>query len=70
MIVLISFSNVLSIFSNDKKIIFVKSYGFITFENESEAGKALSLAVDLLVFKDSKLNVANAYKRNNQYTKS
>jgi hypothetical protein len=46
-----------------ERITIYKSYGFITFETENEATKVLTLKSDLLKFKDTQLNVSNAYKR-------
>ena len=50
-----------------KITIIFNSYGFVTFENESEANSVLNLSAELLVFKDFKLNLSNAYKRTKHY---
>ena len=50
-----------------KSKLYTKRYGFVTFDNENEANSVLNLSADLLVFKDFKLNLSNAYKRTKHY---
>jgi len=44
-----------------------KGYGFVTYESEADASKVLSLKEEDLVFKDSKLNIAHAFRKKNNF---
>jgi RNA recognition motif-containing protein len=42
-----------------------RGFGFVTFENEMDAAKVLALKEQDFIFKDTKLNVAQAFRNNN-----
>jgi RNA recognition motif-containing protein len=42
-----------------------KGYGFVTYNNEHDASKVLSVKEEDLVFKENKLNVGHAFRKNN-----
>ena len=39
------------------------SFGFVTYENENDATRALSVGEDELVFKENKLNIGHAFRK-------
>jgi RNA recognition motif-containing protein len=43
-----------------------KGYGFVTYENESDAMKVLAQREQDFIFKESKLNIGQAFRQNNQ----
>ena len=42
-----------------------KGYGFVTYDNESDASKVLALREQDFLFKDTKINVGQAFRQNN-----
>ena len=39
------------------------SFGFVTYENENDATRALSVGEDELIFKENKLNIGHAFRK-------
>lgn len=44
-----------------------KGYGFVTYESENDASKALSVKEEDLIFKESKLNIGHAFRKKNNF---
>lgn len=42
-----------------------RGYGFVTYDNENDASKVLSLKEEELVFKDNRLNIGHAFRKKN-----
>lgn len=42
-----------------------RGYGFVTYDNETDASKVLSLKEEELVFKDNRLNIGHAFRKKN-----
>lgn len=42
-----------------------RGYGFVTYENENDANKVLSVKGEELMFKENKLNVGHAFRKKN-----
>lgn len=44
-----------------------KGFGFVTYDNENDASKVLSLKEEDLIFKENKLNIGHAFRKKNNF---
>ncbi|RNA29686.1 boule [Brachionus plicatilis] len=44
-----------------------RGYGFVTYENENDALKVLSLKEEDLIFKENRLNIGHAFRKKNNF---